>query len=164
MSAQGACVRGFFGKLSDLERAGTVLGSLVKDLGLESALALYRIRENWESVFRGPLSLHSSPSGLSRGRLLVNVDSPAWLQQLNFYRKDVVRKLASFGVKDVRFKLGRVRPLSQRRTAPAPVEDSLIDNDRAFIEEVVSGVDDRDLGENIRGAMRSWAIKGRRPR
>ncbi len=51
---------------------------------------------------------HMSPSLLARGELLLTVDSPVWLQELNFFRGDILRKLSSYGVSAIRFRIGRV--------------------------------------------------------
>lgn len=91
-----------------MQSAGSALSALMKELGMESALGLYRIKARWSGLFGRPLTLHSHPSGLHGGRLVINVDSPAWLQELSFLKDDMLGKLRPLGVNDIRFRLGRI--------------------------------------------------------
>lgn len=92
-----------------MQRAGSALSPVLKELGMESAIALHRLRGQWGSLFGEALSLHARPVSLSGGRLLINVDSPVWLQELSFLKADMAEKLKGFGVKDIRLRLGRIR-------------------------------------------------------
>jgi hypothetical protein len=153
---QGVCVLDLQRRLYDLRKAGIALLSLVKNLGIESALGLYSIREHWEQVFREPLSLHSSPSSLRNGKLTVNVDSPAWLQQMNFLRTDLLGKLSPFGVTEIRLRLGKVR---KKRAAPKDTKEFPSREDLSYIEDTVSRIQDSALRHSIRHAMKQWAIR-----
>lgn len=93
-----------------MQSAGSVLESLARELGIDGALRLHQVRDRWSNVFKGPLSLHSYPSSLRGESLLVNVDSPVWLQEINFLRAEMLERLGPFGVKDIRFRLGKVSP------------------------------------------------------
>jgi len=97
-----------------VQRAGSLIDSIMKDLGLSEGVALSRIKSNWPELFQPPLVYHMSPSALREAELLLNVDSPEWLQQLSFYREEILKRLGPFGVKEVRFRLGRVRVNSLR--------------------------------------------------
>lgn len=110
MSARGAYALDFLRGLSELQKAGSVLESLAKEIGIDGALRLHNIRDHWANVFKKPLSLHSYPSSLIGNNLFVNVDSPVWLQEINFLRPELLEKLRPFGVKDIRFRLGKVSP------------------------------------------------------
>jgi predicted nucleic acid-binding Zn ribbon protein len=68
---------------------------MARELGLDSALRLHQVRDCWDNVFKGPLSLHSYPSSLRGESLLVNVDSPVWLQEINFLRAEILKKLSA---------------------------------------------------------------------
>ncbi|MBI4824071.1 MAG: DUF721 domain-containing protein [Nitrospirae bacterium] len=92
-----------------MQRAGSVIHSIIKDLGMEDNLCLYRMKSEWHSLFQPPVCLHMSPSSLSEAHLTINVDSPQWLQEISFYKEDIIRKLHGFGVKDIRLRVGRVR-------------------------------------------------------
>jgi hypothetical protein len=110
ISAQGVCAQDFLRGQSNLQKAGSVLESLARELGLDGALKLHDIRDQWANVFKRPLSLHTYPSTLIGENLFVNVDSPVWLQEINFLKSELIEKLRPFGVKDIKFRLGKVSP------------------------------------------------------
>lgn len=137
-----------------MERADSALSQLVKDLGMESALRLHRIKARWDSLFGAPLSSHIYPSRLDKGQLLINADSPAWLQQTSFYKADMLEKLGPFGVKDIRLRIGPVR----RRPLRHPHhERPLPEADSPLIEDLLRTVHDEELRESIRRVLRRWA-------
>ncbi len=94
-----------------MEKAGSLLEPVVKRLGIESGVRLSRIKNDWHTLFEKPLSLHMSPSRLTGGELLLNVDSPIWIQQLNFLKKEILKKLSRYGVREIRFRIGKVCPV-----------------------------------------------------
>lgn len=141
-----------------MQQAGSALRSLLNDLGLEVGVRLYRVRRHWHSAFGAPISKHTMPVSLTDGRLVINVDSPAWLQQMSYYRVQVIDKLSSFGVTDVRFKVGRVQ---KDRPAPPEEHTPLSDDERSAISKIAGSVNDPELGGSIRAAMESWAQKRR---
>jgi hypothetical protein len=145
-----------------MERAGSALGPLVKDLGLEDALRLYRIKEAWKEALGEPLALHTAPASLKRGLLHINADTPAWLQQAGYFREKILEKLKRFGVSDIRVKLGRVAPEKPRRRAPE--EDAFTEPDPALIEGLLSPIRDEGLRESIRGAARKGLGRRRKSR
>lgn len=93
---------------SDLQRAGGLINSIMADLGLEDGLRLWRLRAAWGQIFGPPLCLHMSPSSLKGRTLVINVDSPAWLQELNFKKNEIIRKLGAFGINGIRLRGGWV--------------------------------------------------------
>jgi predicted nucleic acid-binding Zn ribbon protein len=145
-----------------VERAGSALGPLIKDLGLEDSLRLYRIKQSWQETLGQPLSLHTAPSGLKGGLLYVSADTPAWLQQTGYYRAQVLEKLARFGVTDIRLKLGRVDSPATRKT---PEERPRIEPDPELLDELVSSIEDEDVKEAVRRAVqKALSRPERKPR
>lgn len=139
-----------------LERADSALSRLVKDLGMENALRLHRIKARWEDLFGEPLSSHIYPARLDGGHLLVNADSPAWLQQTSFYKAEMLEKLRPFGVKDIRLRTGAVR---RRQAARPQGKRPPSEADCSFIEDVICGLQDEELKDSIRRALRKCAAK-----
>jgi hypothetical protein len=134
-----------------VKRADSLVFSLVRDLGIENSIRLIEIKKNWHNLFNEPLSSHMAPYKLSEGEILLNVDSPVWLQELNYFKKDVIEKLNPYGVRDVRFKLGRVSKIiksgvqSQKsRVKPLTTEEI------SYIQKTVSQIDDKELRETVR--------------
>ncbi len=140
-----------------MKRVGTLLPPLLKELGLEEAARFERIRKEWSTVFREPLSLHMSPSALKNGELLIAVDSPVWLQQVSLFRADIVKKVSPFGVKDVRFRIGRAGRMGGRREDTAQTlsrkKPSLGADALREIDDTVSGLKDTGVREIVRRAM-----------
>jgi hypothetical protein len=132
-----------------VEKAASLLSPLLRRLGIDEAVRLQQLRNDWKSLFEQPLSLHMSPSRLFEGDLLLSVDSPAWMQQLVFYKKEILTKLSGYGVRDLRFRIGRVSTQNSKKEDPRNAAE-LTPEEILFISEVVSGVDDEALRDMIR--------------
>ncbi len=131
-----------------MEKAGSLLSPLLKRLGIDEDVRLQIIRNDWHTLFEKQLSMHMSPSKLFEGDLLLSVDSPVWMQQLRFCKKEILNKLGSYGVKDVRFRIGRVSQEGNRKSA-ASATSGLSREESLFISDLTSGVDDETLRESI---------------
>ena len=143
-----------------MKKAGSLLDPVLRQLGIEAGVRLARMKSEWPSLFDRPLSLHMSPGGLSEGELLLFVDSPLWIQQLNYYKQEIITKLTRFGVKDVRFRLGRVglRQVAEESRPLPPLSDEETD----FIDGLADVAGDHELGRAVRAAAeRSLRAKKR---
>lgn len=143
-----------------MKKAGELILPLIRNLDIEDNIRLYEIKKNWDSLFKEPLLFHIYPFKLSEGEILINVDSPVWLQELNYYRNDIVKKLRGYGVKDVRFKIGRIskRKVSNFKSQMSNVR-RLTDEELSFIEKTVSQISDDKLRETVKRAMEKALIK-----
>jgi hypothetical protein len=91
---------------------------------------------------------------MSGNELLLTVDSPVWLQELQFYQGDIITKLALYEVKTVRFRLGRVNADEKSESAREGEKvKPLTADDRSFIEDTVSNIEDKELKEVVK---RRW--------
>jgi hypothetical protein len=144
-----------------VEKAASLLSPLLKRLGIDEAVRLQQIRNDWQTLFDQPLSLHMSPSRLFEGDLLLSVDSPAWMQQLGFYKKEILKKLAGYGVRDLRFRIGRVSPKSSQKDHSRKAAE-LTSEETLFISDVVSGVDDEALRDIIRKTIEKSLLSAKR--
>ena len=137
-----------------VKKIGNLISPLVAGLGLEEAVRFERIKKEWPEIFRKPLSLHMSPCSLKQGELLIAVDSPVWHQQLIFLKAEILKKVSPFGVKDVRFRIGKVQTRTKEK--PRPPLQKTPSLDRASleqIEETVSELEDGPVKESIRKTM-----------
>ena len=100
-----------------------------------------------------------APASIKEKELLINVDSPVWLQQLTFYKDTIIKKLNGFGIKTVKFKIGRVLP--EKKQDKTILEKRLLTaNENSYIEGTVSPVPDQELRDKIKKAMeKSMAFK-----
>ena len=145
-----------------MRRADSLISTVIRELGIENGLRLAEIKKNWHVLFGEPLSCHMSPCMLSEGEILLNVDSPVWLQELNFYKEDILRKIASYGVRSVRFKLGRVstKASSEIRNRKLMVK-TLKSAERTYVEETTSQIDDQELRDKVRKALEKSILAGK---
>lgn len=144
-----------------MNRLGELISPFLKQAGIEEAVRLERIKEEWLDIFNEPLSSHMYPISLKDGELLINIDSPVWLQQVSFYKDDIARKLSPFEVKGVRFRLGRIASGDNARTTkPAQSSGKSISPEAARdIEDAISGIKDQELRESIRKVMEKSFLK-----
>ncbi len=144
-----------------MKRADSLLTPFIRELGIEDGVKLAEIRRNWYNLFDKPLSYHMSPFILSKGEILLNVDSPVWLQELTFYKEDIIKKMSSYGVKTVRFRLGRVsiKVKSGIQGQKSRVEQ-LTTEELSYIEETVSKINDEKLKETVQKAMKKSFATG----
>ena len=145
-----------------VRRADSLLAPLIADLGIRDGVRLAGIRKAWSSVFTGPVPLHTYPLALSGDELLIAVDSPVWLQELQFYREDILRRLGPYGVKEVRFRIGRVSAYAEPpdRSRKARVR-SLTDKERTFVREEASKVRDESLKEQLKTTIEKSIKSGK---
>jgi hypothetical protein len=146
-----------------VKRADSLLLPVIKELGINDGVGLAEIKRNWYNLFSRPLSYHMSPSMLSNGEILLNVDSPAWLQELNFYKEDIIKKMSSYGIRAVRFRLGRVSTKSEVRSHPPEAEEarSLTHEELSYIEDTVSKISVEALRETVIRTIEKALISGR---
>jgi len=145
------------GEEGSVKKVGALIPRLLKELGLEEAARFERIKKEWSTAFREPLSLHMAPSALKNGELLIAVDSPVWLQQISLFKADIMKNVSPFGVKEVRFRIGLIGRMSEKKKETAEIrlqeKPSLGRDALREIDESVSGLKDIGLRENVRRAM-----------
>lgn len=84
----------------------TTLGEMVAG---KDSLSKEDINEAWEKAAGKAAGNHSSPARIRGKVLIVNVDSPIWIYQLNLKRAEIEKKLNRL--------IGRKAPLSIRLRA-----------------------------------------------
>jgi hypothetical protein len=139
----------------------SLLNSLFRNLGISERILIETLRRKWHTIMAEPLSNHTAPADMKNGRLVIAVDSPAWLQHLKFLKKEIADKLKPHGVSDIRLKLGNVRIDNQRQITEnlAPPESfrDLTNNDIDRINHAVAEIQDTELRDVIRQAMEKSA-------
>ncbi len=105
-------------------RAGELLGQLLKRYKLEAGLRRGRVLALWPEIAGEMLARLTEPLKLERGELLVRAESAALAHQLTYQREEFVRRYANrLGegvVTNVRFVTGRPQA---REAAPAPAPE-----------------------------------------
>ncbi|MBF0329243.1 MAG: DUF721 domain-containing protein [Nitrospirae bacterium] len=140
-----------------MKKVGPILNSIFDVLGFEEKLKLEKMRTGWDRLFLEPMSLHTFPSDLNRGELLITVDSPVWLQQLTFFKNEIIGKLAGYGVKTVRFRQGRINEKIQKHAPQPPTKNrrELTEDESRWVEENLSEIKDPELADAFRSLIRS---------
>lgn len=138
-----------------MKTAGSVLSYVFKNLGVEEKIRFESLKRQWHDIFGEPLSLHTFPVDIKDGELLINVDSPVWLQQLKFFKQDILKKLQAHAVREIKFRHGRVyQSRFQKNSEPQThATRHLTDSEINWIDHTVSSIDDADLKENIKKAI-----------
>lgn len=145
-----------------MERADSLLAPIIKNIGIEERVKFAEIKKNWEIIFNKPLSYHMSPYTFSNGELLLNVDSPVWLQELKFYKEEILKKLYSYGVRTVRFRLGKVSPKENTVSGKKRQKDlSLNAEEVSFIEQTIASLDDEPLKAIVKTSIEKAIKRGR---
>ena len=97
--------------------------------------------------------------------LVIAVDSPVWLQHLKFMKKDILAKLKSHGIKDIRLKHGNIR---QDRDAGRPDKSQdrvifrqLTAEEIDGIERAVTEIEDTELQDIVRQVLEKSASRKR---
>ncbi len=143
-----------------MKRADSLLSPVIRELGIEDSVKLAEIKKTWHNLFNKPLSYHMSPFKLSEGEIFLNVDSPVWLQELNFYKEEIIRKMSSYGVRAVRFRLGRVSKKSEVRSQKSEVR-RLTHEELSYVEETVSQIGDDALKGAVKMAIEKAIASGK---
>lgn len=134
-----------------MKKVNSLIAPIISNLGMEEAVKLGHLRAKWSDIFERPVLLHISPASYREGELLINVDSPIWMQQLGFYKEDITKKLSGFGVNRVRFRLGKVFRLGKSESFSE--KKQLTADDLSYINDIVSSVRDEELRNSIKKAM-----------
>ncbi len=134
-----------------VKRVGSLLRPLVREFGIESSIRFIEVEKNWHTLFNQPLSSHMVPCKITEGVILLNVDSPVWLQELNYFKKDIIKKLSPYGIKEVRFKLGRVSKKKGSGICNQGFRvNTFTPEEVSYIEETVSLIIDEELRGTVR--------------
>lgn len=88
----------------DATPLGAILSAVMKKMGLDSQLWVNTLESEWSAIVGAAVARHTRPGRLDGNRLVVYVDSPAWLNELSRYGKRQIQDnlTARFGAERVR--------------------------------------------------------------
>ena len=83
-----------------------VMGNMTK----ESSLKHEKIERLWQNVVNPQELKHTRFVGIKEGKIFVNVDSSAWLYQMNIKKNRILERLKEeiSEIKEIRFTLGKI--------------------------------------------------------
>jgi predicted nucleic acid-binding Zn ribbon protein len=76
-----------------LESVSGVVARLLRGLGLEDGLRGWRAVAEWPEVVGPQLARHARAVEYHDGALLVEVEGSAWMHELGFLKRDLVRRI-----------------------------------------------------------------------
>jgi hypothetical protein len=136
-----------------LDKLSLSLDKLLKNRGFQGRLHEYRIFGQWERCVGAMIARHAQPQSVRASRLLLIVDSPAWMQQLTLLKPEIIEKLnKSLGktaIKDITLKLGEI-PSDHEHIPEEPTATPLGPDERATIEQCVAKIADVATRDAIR--------------
>lgn len=95
-----------------MESLSKILGNLLKKKRFGTQIQRHRIFENWDSLVGNSLAEHAQPQKIQGHTLILAVDHPAWIQELQFLKEPLIRKIqAAFPdtrIDNLRFVLSKV--------------------------------------------------------
>ena len=122
----------------------------------------YKIWQVWEEAVGETVARNAVPHSLRRGTLTVICSGPQWMHQLYLMKEMIRERLNETAgkelVRDIRFRVGAVRGPEKAPVVPAP---PLSDEDRRWIEEVLSPLKDEGLRDALRRVLEKARAKRR---
>lgn len=98
-----------------MESLAVILPGLMRHMGLEEAARGWRAVDLWPEVAGERIARHSRATSFRDGTLTVEVEGSAWMHELGFLKREIVRRLDQHAgegvVRDVRLVLARGRSL-----------------------------------------------------
>ncbi len=104
----------------EFQRVAGPLEGLIRRLDPEGRIRAYRVWDFWDEVVGAAIAERARPQRLREGVLVVQVSSHTWMQELQFLKDEIRRKLnARLGaalIRDLQFVSGRI----PKKKAPPP--------------------------------------------
>ncbi len=144
-----------------MQRASFTFESIAKDLGLWEGLKLDRVKKRWSEIFPPPLSLHMQPYILKNRQLFIQVDSQVWMQELHFYKKEMLSKLKIFNINSIKLRLGNIKS-TQDNNHKKTIIKPLNSKDASFIIDITDDIHDEILKISIKKAMEQSLMQTQR--
>jgi predicted nucleic acid-binding Zn ribbon protein len=97
---------------NDFVQIGSILGDALNKFRADSDLELTGVFAIWKNLFGEAVANNSKPAGFKGKILIIHVSSPVWIQELQYYKKDMIMKindaLGKELVCDIKFRVGAV--------------------------------------------------------
>jgi predicted nucleic acid-binding Zn ribbon protein len=134
----------------------SVMKDALRRLKLDRRMEAYAAWGVWNKAVGDAVARQAQPAFVRGGTLFVNCTAPAWLQQLQFMKAQMLdelnRLLGNEAIKEIRFQIGQVTPPARSKKI-AEQKIVLDDGDRARIDEALSPLTDPETREIARRIM-----------
>ncbi len=149
------------------EKLSSTLGNILKVRGLQGRLSEYRILGQWEETVGMVIARHARPQSVRGKKLLLLVDSPAWMQQLSLLKPEIIEKvnrgLGRKAIVDITLKLSDIVPAG-RSSEEAPVPAPLDAEEREKIEHFVREIHDPETRAAVKRVIEKDFLSKKRKR
>ena len=138
-------------KLREPARAGELVAHLLKGLGLEERLNQYKALVIWKDVVGPQIAARTRPVRIRNDILEINVDQPAWMQQLQLMKPKILfqlnHQLDKATIKDLYLKRGKIDTSPFKKSEPPPAWRMIkLDADeKRQVGELLSCIEDDGL-------------------
>ncbi|MBU1055608.1 MAG: DUF721 domain-containing protein [Proteobacteria bacterium] len=99
-------------KEADFEPIGNIIGNVLNKFRLELGFESANISSIWKNIVGEAVCKNTRPAGFKGQILLVYVSSSVWMQELQYYKEDIISRLNNeIGkelISDIKFKIGAV--------------------------------------------------------
>ncbi|MEA1900747.1 MAG: DUF721 domain-containing protein [Thermodesulfobacteriota bacterium] len=96
----------------EFEHISSIINKIIKTYRHETGDDLKNVCSIWNSTVGKSVAENAQPFALKGKILIVNVTSSSWIQQLQFFKNDILRKInISAGkelVEEIKFKIGTI--------------------------------------------------------
>ncbi|MDD3374186.1 MAG: DUF721 domain-containing protein [Candidatus Omnitrophica bacterium] len=93
-----------------MEEIKNIIQDVVKTLSVKEPQEETKIQRIWDNLLNGKIKKHTKIFGIKEGKMIVCVDSPAWMFHLNLKKNKILKEIREeiSEVKEICFKLGKV--------------------------------------------------------
>ncbi len=93
-----------------MENIKNIIPGVVKLLSKKEVPRETKIDRVWETLLDGKIKKHTKIFGIKEGKMMVCVDSPAWMHHLNFKKRKLIKDIQEElpEVTEICFKIGKV--------------------------------------------------------
>ncbi len=137
-----------------IEKFSRTLGRILKARGMQGRLQEYRIFSDWDRTVGPAIARHARPASLRGNRLLLVVDSPAWMQQLSLMKPELRDKLnAGLGresVREITLRLGEITAPEIQKPLDAGQGVALTPEEQEKIEQYIRDISDGETRDMLR--------------
>jgi len=149
-----------------IDKLSATIDKILKARGMQSRLPEYRISSRWAGTVGPAIARHAQPRTLRGGRLLLIVDSPAWMQQISLMKPEIIGKLNSnLGaeiVRDIMLKLGELSSSPMQSPEREQVPAVISREEREMIDQSLHQVGDDEIREAIKRMIEKHLLRTRK--
>ncbi len=94
-----------------MEQIKDIISQVIANISSGRPEVHNKIQRIWQNILDKKALQHTAIVGLHKGQLVIHVDSPAWLFQMNFQKRKVLEKLKTEipELSHIHFKIGKVK-------------------------------------------------------